>query len=676
MRKRKKIIIYGLIFAIICAGVLFGVYKVMSDKTKLNITEKKYITDNASKVLSVNVVNDANVFGKDGKGLFYDFLDGFSKEYNLDLNIVTISSHDKSTGINLTRGNKIRNNDILFYTDNYVLISNSHKEIKDLQNITSEVGYLKEDSKLLLKYLTNYKLAVKEYEDEKALNDALKIGDIEYAVVPNLKYEDQVLDNLFSICYHFTDLADYYYISLNDNDKTFFSIMRKYFLRWKEDNLEKKINEYRFNTFTNKLKITEKELDVLNRATYVYGFVENIPYDTYSNKNYGGINSIYLDGFSDFSGFKIKKEKYRSLRNLKSAVNRNKVNIYEDYFDVTSDYDKIDSNNYVTVSVLMRNDDTRTFNSISSLKNEEVYAKANSQIANYLDTHKAKVITYKNDKDVRKILKEKKIVVMDKFNYINFKNNYKDPLIQERFSEDLDIFYSFYSKNDTAFNKLLSFYVSSIDKTKAEYNGLYSSDNTVKLGKAIYRILKYGLFIILILSGTIFILYKRGKKLRVKKSIKKADKMKYIDMLTSLKNRNYLNENIKIWNKNTIYPQAIIVIDLNNIRKINDTLGYEQGDKQIQAAANVLIKTQLDNSEIMRTDGNEFIIYMVGYDEKRVLSYIKKLNKEFLNLPYKHAASIGFSMILDDLKLVTDAINEAILRMKENKELSENDKET
>mgnify|MGYP002508939280 CR=1 FL=1 len=50
---------------------------------------------------------------------------------------------------------------------------------------------------------------------------------------------------------------------------------------------------------------------------------------------------------------------------------------------------------------------------------------------------------------------------------------------------------------------------------------------------------------------------------------------------------------------NTIYPQTMIVIDLNNIQFINDTLGYEEGDKQIKSAANILIKTQLDNSDIM-----------------------------------------------------------------------------
>ena len=83
------------------------------------------------------------------------------------------------------------------------------------------------------------------------------------------------------------------------------------------------------------------------------------------------------------------------------------------------------------------------------------------------------------------------------------------------------------------------------------------------------------------------------------------------------KNRNYLNEKKNIWNQNTIYPQAIIVIDLNNVKFLNDTYGHDEGDKQIKAAANVLIKTQLDNTEIMRTDGNEFMIYMVGYSENK-----------------------------------------------------------
>ena len=138
-------------------------------------------------------------------------------------------------------------------------------------------------------------------------------------------------------------------------------------------------------------------------------------------------------------------------------------------------------------------------------------------------------------------------------------------------------------------------------------------------------------------------------------------------MITSLKNRNYLNEKMEIWNQNTIYPQAVIMIDLNNIKYLNDTFGHEEGDKQIQGAANVLFKIQPDNTEIIRTDGNEFMIYMVGYSESQVLTFIKKLIKEFKKLPYEYSAAIGFSMIVDDLKLVEDAINEASEKMRKNK---------
>ena len=127
-------------------------------------------------------------------------------------------------------------------------------------------------------------------------------------------------------------------------------------------------------------------------------------------------------------------------------------------------------------------------------------------------------------------------------------------------------------------------------------------------------------------------------------------------------------ENASSWNKNTIYPQAMVVIDLNKIQEINDTLGYEKGDIQIKAAANILIRTQLDNSDIVRTDGTEFLIYLVGYDERQVVSYIKKLTKELKNMPYDFGASIGHSMIDSDKKLVEDALNEAVEDMKIKKQ--------
>ena len=88
----------------------------------------------------------------------------------------------------------------------------------------------------------------------------------------------------------------------------------------------------------------------------------------------------------------------------------------------------------------------------------------------------------------------------------------------------------------------------------------------------------------------------------------------------------------------------------------------------LKKAAAILINTQLEKSEIIRTDGNEFLIYLIGYSERQISTYCKKLTKEMKNLPHEFGAAIGFSMIEDSIKTLDDAINEATLDMINAKE--------
>ena len=139
-------------------------------------------------------------------------------------------------------------------------------------------------------------------------------------------------------------------------------------------------------------------------------------------------------------------------------------------------------------------------------------------------------------------------------------------------------------------------------------------------------------------------------------------------MLTSLKNRNYLNAKVGEWEDCEIFPQAVIIVDLNNVKYVNDNYGHEEGDQLIIKAAGILVNTQLENSEIIRTDGNGFLIYLVGYSERQISTYTKKLSKEMKNLPHEFGAAVGYSMISDEIKTLDDAINEATLEMITNKE--------
>ena len=182
------------------------------------------------------------------------------------------------------------------------------------------------------------------------------------------------------------------------------------------------------------------------------------------------------------------------------------------------------------------------------------------------------------------------------------------------------------------------------------------------------------IYFIIILVAILVIWLFAKKKINIKRRVKDDKIVRYIDPLTSLKNRHYLNKNFSKWENNAIYPQAIIVINLNNLRHVNDVYGHEEGDKLLKQAANILIKNQLEQSDIIRTDGNEYMIYMVGYEKNKVVTYMRKLYKELGELPYGFGATLGYSMIEDDIKSIDDAINEAVLEIRASKEMNQKKK--
>ena len=217
--------------------------------------------------------------------------------------------------------------------------------------------------------------------------------------------------------------------------------------------------------------------------------------------------------------------------------------------------------------------------------------------------------------------------------------------------------------------KFLNFYLSFVSSQELSNAGYSELVKVTATGGYLGFVIA---FICLAVIGLIGILIyqnkKNGKEHKV--VVPKDSKVKYIDVLTSLKNRNYLNDNIDAWDESLVYPQGLVVVDLNNIAYINDNYGHSEGDKVIKEAANILIKTQISNTEIMRTNGNEFLIYMVGYDEKQIVSYIRKLSKDFRDLSHNFGAAIGYSIITDEIKTIDDAINEATMDMKNNKQES------
>ena len=59
---------------------------------------------------------------------------------------------------------------------------------------------------------------------------------------------------------------------------------------------------------------------------------------------------------------------------------------------------------------------------------------------------------------------------------------------------------------------------------------------------------------------------------------------------------------------------------------------------------------------------------MLGYSKTQINAYLSKLSKEFEKLPYGFGAAIGYSMINDEITTIDDAINEATIEMRMDKE--------
>lgn len=76
------------------------------------------------------------------------------------------------------------------------------------------------------------------------------------------------------------------------------------------------------------------------------------------------------------------------------------------------------------------------------------------------------------------------------------------------------------------------------------------------------------------------------------------------DSPTGLFNRSKLNQTML----QTLAPSALIFLDLNDLKGINDHHGHQRGDQVLREVADVLIKDAPTGSQVFRLGGDEFLV--------------------------------------------------------------------
>jgi len=119
----------------------------------------------------------------------------------------------------------------------------------------------------------------------------------------------------------------------------------------------------------------------------------------------------------------------------------------------------------------------------------------------------------------------------------------------------------------------------------------------------------------------------------------KLYELSYFDALTGVKNRNAYNEYADFCRKNRMYNVGFAFCDLNGLKKVNDTLGHNYGDRMLLQFTDI-VKEYFDVNQIYRISGDEFVVICPDIERiefvNRMGAIIDKMQEE------DNLASVGF----------------------------------
>lgn len=122
----------------------------------------------------------------------------------------------------------------------------------------------------------------------------------------------------------------------------------------------------------------------------------------------------------------------------------------------------------------------------------------------------------------------------------------------------------------------------------------------------------------------------------------KLEFLAYHDQLTGLRNRLSLKERVEELNESdNEIKYALLFVDVDNFKYINDTMGHSFGDKLLINISERLIDIQKNYSVVYRVGGDEFIILVEHYNKK---DEIEKIAVNTLKAFKSHFEVVGMSL--------------------------------
>lgn len=146
----------------------------------------------------------------------------------------------------------------------------------------------------------------------------------------------------------------------------------------------------------------------------------------------------------------------------------------------------------------------------------------------------------------------------------------------------------------------------------------------------------------------------------------------YYDALTGLANRSLLKlkaaEAIQTAKQNQS-PLALVFIDLDRFKQVNDSLGHHAGDELLRTIANRLQNEAGPNDIVCRLSGDEFVIVFTHCDRNQITHIAKRILMSLMKpchikgVAITPSASLGISMFPDNGNSIDILLNRADMAM-------------
>lgn len=141
----------------------------------------------------------------------------------------------------------------------------------------------------------------------------------------------------------------------------------------------------------------------------------------------------------------------------------------------------------------------------------------------------------------------------------------------------------------------------------------------------------------------------------LKQHIDYINKLAYTDALTGAMNKMAYKEAVISMEKQMekgAAEFAVVVMDINNLKKINDNFGHEFGDMLIRDSASIIQRT-FKESTIYRIGGDEFVTILKNDDVKKKAEYLSTFNDEITrfnrnNTKYEQKVQIAIGIAAYD----------------------------